>query len=513
MKKLWISCVALMLALAMSACSTPPADHESTTEADTELETTTQAETEAQTEEIVPAESKHPDESTAEDTSESESESESEAEEETKGLGGITVNSIVAYSPLPSTQTCDHAINVDDEYYVYYFYLGDIRNTPVYSSVALQYMFDEQVTFTFSRLTEQAVQQQLERSETAITHSSYTGGFAVSAEVGKQDVAKIGFSTDHHWTGGWENTVTVSESNVSSYVNADTASLSTTISFSEQQHTKGHFYRVSFYETARAYGVVVYDVKAQTYSVEYRTLLNESSRTRVWEESEDGTFTYEKEGELVFDTDAAIAYASSHTPTEKVVTKEVTAEKIDLSLTRHNCNEGNNFDKRYEEENATWRSRHDNYELGQLSLYGCVKQENTYVVVEPSELALRYQVTQNLNRLPLVGNAEGTNLYDDNATTVLDTNINSKVGYGAYWVRVTYADDSQVQWNATNVLADASVGTVVTLADSSRLDVNKAVKKVEIVLVYELHCTGHGVMGIAWHEHTNWRCETTLHFK
>ena len=494
-KKLLVGCLAVILACSMVACDLLLPTGDISTESLTETNVETDVETDSlDTESMTGAESDSP-----------EAESSTDTEETTSGKKPT-------YVPIPADpQTCEQSVNIDDEYYVYYFYLGEIRDTPIYSSVALQYMYDEQVTFTFNKITQEAVERQLTTSTEIVNKTAYTGGFTVSGEV-DAGVVKVGLSTDHHWTKEWENALTTAETNISSYVNANVDSLSTTVSFSEKEHTKGHFYRFSLYETVKAYGIVVYDVQAQTYSVTYQTLLDSTAKTRVWEESSDGVFRYEKGGELILDTNVAIEYASTNTPATKVETETPEAEKISVTMNRYSCSAGNSYDKEEQESNEYWRSRHDGYEIGRLNLYGCTEAGGVYTVVDPSEFALRYEVIRDLDDLPRVGNAELTRIDSDSATSVKGTNIDSKIGCGASWVRITYTDDSQSVHKNVDVLKHATEGTFVTFVEAKDIDTTKTIAKIEVVLAYELYCGGPGFLGIWWHEYPNWRCEYTFNF-
>ena len=109
-------------------------------------------------------------------------------------------------------------------------------------------------------------------------------------------------------------------------------------------------------------------------------------------------------------------------------------------------------------------------------------------------------------------NTSSTKLANDKARSVKGTNINERVGYGAYWVRVTYTDGSQDTFNKTNVLKNATKGTIVTLLTKNDIDTEKSIESIDVVLVYEIDAGGRGFLGIWWHEYTNWRCEYTYSF-
>lgn len=442
-------------------------------------------------------------------------------------------NELDAYKIEPANNVSvfepEYAENVDNKYHVYYFYLGLIKKVPVYSSVALQYMYDTEVTVNFNSLTEEGLSNSVSKSEEIIDTHSYTGGFefGFEQEVGAEidlvlvDIkanSKNSQSTDHHWTDNWGKTVSESNSTTSSYLNSYNEGYQEKIEFSEEAgFVKGNYYRMSFYETVKAYGVVIYDVEKEKYSATSQTFLKSNSTVRVWEESKDGAYSYKQEDILDFDIERAISYAISN-PLKEIEssdknnnTDSASTPKASVTMNRYNCNDGNNYDKNEKEESDDWRSRHDGYELGELNLYGCQKIGSYYKVGDESNFAIRYKVLEEPESLPMVG-TELTKVENDDATSVKGTNINSRVGKGAYWVRITYDDDSQIQHNKTNIFEYATKGSVIDLVTSKDIDMTKTIKNIEVVVVYELYAGGPGFLGIWWNEYSNWRCEYTFNF-
>ena len=280
---------------------------------------------------------------------------------------------------------------------------------------------------------------------------------------------------------------------------------------------KGNYYRMSFYETVKAYGILIYDVENNKYATASQTFLKSNSTIRLWEQSTDGSFDYEKTDKLNFDVESAIKYAQNNPPLSVDVDNEKEnldtskSQKISVIMDRYNCNDGNNYNKNEEEESANWRSRHNGFEIGQLNIYGCTQINKNYIVSESDKFAIRYQVLQNTEDLPRVG-TQLTHVENDSATQVTGTNINEKVGYGAYWVRITYTDDSQIQYNKTDVLKNATNGTIVDIVTQDNLDASKTISKIDVVLVYELYAGLPRNRFSWWHEYTNWRCEYTYNF-
>ena len=187
---------------------------------------------------------------------------------------------------------------------------------------------------------------------------------------------------------------------------------------------------------------------------------------------------------------------------------------ITNNMNRENCNEGNKYDPSVKESSADWRSRHDAFELGNLNLYGCSLNGNeNYKLKNIDDFSIKYQLLENIDNLPQNSSGvQSAKIVADEAKSVFATNIDSQVGKGAYWIRVTYADDSQEEFNSTNIFENKSKGSYIELLNDDDLNNDKMVEKIEIVVVYEIYTGGPGVLGIWWHETTNWRCEYTYNF-
>lgn len=434
-----------------------------------------------------------------------------------------------AYIPVPnksSELSAEYAENIEDRYHLYYFYLGSIKKVPVYSSTAIKYSYDDtEYTFKYSSLTEESLSNTISKSEEIIDTHSYTGGFKL---VFEQDIGvemgtilkkiKANFktqqSTDHHWTNNWGKTITESNSTTSSYVNKYSEGGEFKFSFSEKAgYKKGNYYRRTYYETVKAYGILIYDIEKDTYSTSSQTFLQANSTILEWEESENGVFEYEKGESLDFDLEKAILFAQNNPPS---TLKQNGGNDMGLSETkiisvtmnRFNCKDGSSYNKN----NQGKSSRHDGYEIGQLNLYGCNQIKENYKIYEAEKFAIRYKVLENTEDLPRVGTAL-TYISNDGATKVKGTNINSRIGYGAYWVRITYSDDEQIQYNQTNILKNATDGTIINIVTPDNLDETKKIKKIDVVVAYEIFAGAPGIwFGIWWKEYSNWRCEYTYNF-
>ncbi len=214
--------------------------------------------------------------------------------------------------------------NVNDEYFIYYFYLGVISRVPVYTSVAMQYEYDTTVKMSFEKINEESLSNSVSKSTEVIDTHSYTGGFDLDFEesitmgasalfASVKAEFKASQSVDQHWTNNWGSIVTESNSTTNSYLSRYSTGYEETVEFSEKAgFIKNNYYRMSFYETVSAYGVLIYDVKEETYYPTTDFFLKENTTVRVWEESTDGNFEYGNDDKLDFDINTAIAIAEEN---------------------------------------------------------------------------------------------------------------------------------------------------------------------------------------------------------
>ena len=187
-------------------------------------------------------------------------------------------------------------------------------------------------------------------------------------------------------------------------------------------------------------------------------------------------------------------------------------DKLVYTMNRVNCNENSeNYNPNEMESSATWRSIHDNYELGYLNIYGCDAQNGKVIIKNANDFSIKYGVAQNIADLPRNGRSGGTiRLANDTATKIYGIgDYNQKIGHGAYWMRITYYDDSSNTISKANFLANSTKNEYLELLDENTLDESKQLKSIEIVVVYEICYDNWGVHN---DQYTNWRCTYTLNF-
>lgn len=237
-----------------------------------------------------------------------------------------------------------NSVNLDDKYHLYYFKLGTIQNAPIYSSIKFQYLYDTSVTVKFNKLTESKMEESFSRaSENIINRAvsgSHTNEVSAALEISREDSVKLSaeveglgvkvggaYTTTHKltesisattsetvaWSVDWGSVTSESNGCVDSYLQSYSEGYEETVNFTESAgFKKGNYYKMTFCEQLISYGVLIYDVANDSYSISYQQMLSEDDPIRIWEESEDGTFEYSVANNLYFDVDKAIEFVKNN---------------------------------------------------------------------------------------------------------------------------------------------------------------------------------------------------------
>ena len=122
-------------------------------------------------------------------------------------------------------------------------------------------------------------------------------------------------------------------------------------------------------------------------------------------------------------------------------------------------------------------------------------------------------MVSNPGSLPITGSEQKKNISSDTyQNAIYGTNISGKaVGEGAYYVCIEYTDGSKYEKNATDILKGKKQGDSVALNIPN--DTGKTIKKISVVVVYEIFAGAPGVMGIWWKDYVNYRCTAVLNIK
>lgn len=192
----------------------------------------------------------------------------------------------------------------------------------------------------------------------------------------------------------------------------------------------------------------------------------------------------------------------------------------EMKLKRESCRAGNGYDPSESGSDVDLLAHHD-WDILSLVIGGCVQEEDgDYFIPEGNLLSVSFKVLQNLGALPTWGmNGVSVNWgkhwldWDSYSGAVYGTNLNNQaIGDGAYYVKIIYTDGATYETNKVDFMSGASKNDIINV--SLNLNVNKRIRSLEVVAVYELFydymsrpLNFTGTQCIA-----NWRCSGTINF-
>lgn len=398
-----------------------------------------------------------------------------------------------------------------DEGYNYYFYkLGTISNVPLekFSNLIQFINMGQKTTNTIetSIVTSSSIASTVSKTiaDTLSIESTASVKLGVSAEI--KELVEIAAEAGYSQSFG----VSISSTLAQSYNNVETYSEThkTTLTLEFNENTADGYYGYILTGQIDVYAMLVYEKSSGKYMIEYfNDIINYWQAFYYFKTADEFiNYSYSK---LEFEIPEHLPEPDEILPGTVIMPK---TNPIYVTMQRYNCNDGNKYNKDEQEESADWRSRHNGFEMGELILYGCEKIGNIYSIKDINSFSIKYHFLQNTENLPTTGGAKLTKLESDTDSGVMGTNITGKIGYGAYWIRVTYSDDIQIQYNAVNQFEHANGNSYYEFLNTSLIDTSKKISKIEVVMVYELYSGAPRFLGIWWHEYSNWRCEYTFTF-
>lgn len=189
----------------------------------------------------------------------------------------------------------------------------------------------------------------------------------------------------------------------------------------------------------------------------------------------------------------------------------VKTEKITVSMQRKGYVDNTDYNNALPSDIDDY-TRHNGFDVVNLNLYGCEKNGDVFSIKNYSDFSIKAQILENIDDLPKNDTKTSSILYDT-AKKVSGTNINNEIGKGAFWVRITYADDTQSEYNEVNIFGSKNKGAYIEIMSAEKIKSGVAVKKIEIIIAYEIKTTGRGFLGIDWEEVTNWKNTCTFIFQ
>lgn len=237
----------------------------------------------------------------------------------------------------------DYSVSLDNRYFAYYFYLGTITDTPIFTSPAKKYSYDgQEMEITLSKSTLEQITETTSLAVETINTKSYTGGFEISF---KENIkANIPFlvsssfetsqSTSHHWTNNSGNIVTRNEENAKSYATQLTQEYTIKYVFNEENGFKqGYSYRETLLEIVDVFAIVTYDKQYDKYEYGFKPYISDNKDiTFVTEQSDEfGSFRNTTSNDnLHFDLQEAIDFIENYIeqPDSQLKSEEFVAANI-----------------------------------------------------------------------------------------------------------------------------------------------------------------------------------------
>lgn len=391
----------------------------------------------------------------------------------------------------------------DGIYNYFYFYLGEVDKVPIAYEQA-EYYNGIETTITYDNATnyEKAI---AESTTTCIDNTTtITNKHSVGVELNLMNIVNLQYN--------WERTDTsntsISTSDTISTAKTWSESNSKKVEYKLGKDLKYGYYRYTLFAKCDIFAVVAYNLRTKKCAYNYLVCARPNTYFNQIDYSESNNFPATGSSELEFD----VSILNTIDLAQNINGNEKPKGPIKVNMLRKNCNDGNNYDYNKPEESAAWRNRHNNFEIGELYLYGSKKIDSVYSIEDQNAFSLKYKIIQNINMLPLDGIAKEISVADDGANRVMGTNINTRVGKGAYWVRITYDDDVQNEYNKTNFMNNKVIDSYIELVSPENIDTSKKIKKIEVVVAYELFAGAPGFLDIWWKEFTNWHCSQTFNF-
>lgn len=351
--------------------------------------------------------------------------------------------------------------------------------------------------------------------------NSHSVNVGVDFEFGIKKLANVSVATGYNYThtNGGSNTDTWSNTFEKCESYSESEAKTITISF-DKNCQKG-YYRYVYIGVVNVYAVIVQDRSTKRYYNDmyteikaYGYCLDYNADTPVFD-----TYDINK-----LDFDLSLLNKLP-TPTIKLpsgtgdllpdIKPDVPVGTIEIPFKKESCKTDNGYNPREKGRNYDIKS-HENWTLTELILNGCGKKsDGSYYMPKNQTLSLSVKLLQPLVGLPIMasigwnwwGNDVSNDNYKDN---VYGTNIvGQAIGYGAYYVKVSYLDGTCTEDNGVNLFSNMGKDDIKLLPIN--FNKNKTIKSIDVIVVYELAYYYYE----GFHngpEYSNWRCSATLKF-
>lgn len=397
----------------------------------------------------------------------------------------------------------------DDNFNYYVFEIGSLIDTPLENTYSYINYSGGKIShkFTTTTVSSTSIQETTQSSSTKSTSFSSQTEIGVQINIGKKDwPVSASISGKYSKSKGETSSNSISESfsKASSY--SETSQHEVNISFDDSCE-KG-YYRYILVGVVNVYATVIQNrsnpseyagelftsIKAYGYSLDF------DSETPVFDD-----YSQEK---LVFDYSEILNLPE---PTIYVPDQGEVIKLNDIKFGSHpNYCPDNNGYVPYPNDGADDATRHNNFDMGEFVLKGCIETEDGLSVFATDKFQLNYHVTQYPNSLPNNG-TQMNKIADDTYVLKSNPNIGEAVGYGVMWIRIKFSDGTEKELVYKNFFKNVSYDDTVSLITKD--DIGDAIiQDVSISLLYETSDGGPGFLGIWWYETPNWRFDKKIEF-
>ena len=438
-----------------------------------------------------------------------------------KDPNGIVMSASIlsdsSYSYQPNTKVTEdtpydllYSYRDDDNYY-YGFNLGTVKNVIVDDTpYSIRYMGPANIkrTYTTSRVSSTSIENQSSWLKQRLEYDNKLAGESAGLEIGILDIFSVKASASVQY---YSNTTTTTNSSGETVKQEVTETESQSIEITFDSTCPYGDYRISHVMDYDVFAIVTKAIKGEiTINI---MALPRKGIIELYEYSVDG-FADVKLPELEFDSSII---DSLPIPTDYIKSGDdggdTSWSMLSWTMERVCCKLDNNYDERTKGNDD---SLHSNFELGHLEIYGCsATKDNKLKLMDKNAFHLYYRVDQIVDKIKYSGNALSQitlKVSSDTAKQVMGTNIkNKQIGMGAYYVRVTYHDNSMSEWNSVDIFNGINKGSYLDIVPVSEINHSKEITRIEITVAYELVYSIKGP-NINVSTHYNYKCTQVFNF-
>lgn len=382
-------------------------------------------------------------------------------------------------------------------------------------------------SYTTSKVTSTAIEKQTSWLNERLEYDNRQAGYSWNVEVGSTwgvEVAGIGASGGFNIGAGgseqyYSNTTTTTNSQGETVKQEVIVTESQTVEIQFDKSCPVGDYRLSHVVDADVFAIVEKDPITGAISFDVKTLPLKGL-IELYEYSENGfqdikpdkiTLDLSRVGDLPVPQRVETEKKpddGKQDPPDDVGGNENAWSPIDVKVEKKLCRLDSGYDIATTGNENDGKTDHSLYELGHITVYGCMRQENSFSVKDPGSFKIAYIFDEDPQKLPNPYKNE-LKVSDDEATSVRNTDIQGKrIGCGAYQVKIIRQNGMTDEGTLVkcNFMKNKSKGSVEYML--ANVLNPETIARIEITVVYELYYY-HSPFDRHW---TNWRSDYVFDF-